>query len=146
MEQEIKEFKVFNKNIEQVSIYYGFFLIIWGVIVSFISDSSSFTSYIPSYIGLIILVFSFLSIKFFKKKKFFMHLVASFGLITFLGGLDFVRLILKGSFFSDSFHYFPITNNDQTFSSLYFRNYNDISNFYSEKFYNNFLNKKDSFN
>ena len=42
--------------------------------------------------------------------------------------------ILKGSFFSDSFHYFPITNNDQTFSSLYFRNYNDISNFYSEKF------------
>ncbi len=53
--------------------------------------------------------------------------------------------ILKGSFFSDSFHYFPITNNDQTFSSLYFRNYNDISNFYSEKFYNNFLNKKDSF-
>ena len=53
--------------------------------------------------------------------------------------------ILKGSFFSDSFHYFPITNNDKTFSSLYFRNYNDISNFYSEKFYNNFQNKKDSF-
>ena len=101
MEQEIKEFKVFNKNIEQVSIYYGFFLIIWGVIVSFISGSSSFTSYIPSYIGLIILVFSFLSVKFFRKKKFFMHLVASFGLITFLGGLDFVRLILKGSFFEN---------------------------------------------
>ena len=101
MEQEIKEFKVFNKNIEQVSIYYGFFLIIWGVIVSFISDSSSFTSYIPSYIGLIILVFSFLSIKFFKKKKFFMHLVASFGLITMLGGLDFIRVILKGKLFEN---------------------------------------------
>ena len=101
MEQEIKEFKVFNKNIEQVSIYYGFFLIIWGVIVSFISGSSSFTSYIPSYIGLIILVFSFLSIKFFRKKKIFMHLVASFGLVTFLGGLDFVRLTLKGSFFEN---------------------------------------------
>ncbi len=53
--------------------------------------------------------------------------------------------ILKGSFFSDSFHYFPITNNDKTFSSLYSRNYNDISNFYSEKFYNNFQNKKDLF-
>ena len=44
MEQEIKEFKVFNKNIEQVSIYYGFFLIIWGVIVSFISELFSFNS------------------------------------------------------------------------------------------------------
>tara|TARA_B100000989_G_scaffold212249_1_gene161210 strand:- start:125 stop:532 length:408 start_codon:yes stop_codon:yes gene_type:complete len=97
MEQENKEFKLFNKNIEQISIYYGFFLFIWGVVVSFISGSSSFTSYIPSYIGLIILFFSFLSIKFVSKKKIFMHLVASFGLITALGGLDFIRLILKGS-------------------------------------------------
>ena len=105
MEQEIKEFKVFNKNIEQISVYYGFFLIIWGVAVSFISGSSSFTSYIPSYIGLMILTFSFLSVKFLKKKKFFMHLVASFGLITFLGGLDFVRLILKGSFFENFFKF-----------------------------------------
>ena len=97
MEQENKEFKVFTKNIEQISIYYGFFLTIWGVVVSFLSGSSSFTSYIPSYIGLIILFFSFLSIKFVRKKKIFMHLVASFGLITALGGLDFIRLILKGS-------------------------------------------------
>ena len=101
MELENREFKVFNKNIEQVSLYYGFFLIIWGVVVSFISGSSSFTSYIPSYIGLVISVFSFLSIKFFRKKKFFMHLVALFGLITVFGGLDFIRLILKGSFFEN---------------------------------------------
>ena len=101
MEQEIKEFKVFNKNIEQVSVYYGFFLVIWGVIVSYISSSSSFTSYIPSYIGLIILVFSFLSIKFSGKKKLFMHLVASFGLITMLGGFDLIRIIIKGNFFQN---------------------------------------------
>ena len=101
MEQEIKEFKVFNKNIEQISIYYGFFLIIWGVAVSFISGSSSFTSYIPSYIGLMILTFSFLSVKFLNKKKFFMHLVASLGLITTMGGLDFIRLILKGILFQN---------------------------------------------
>ena len=101
MKQEIEEFKVFNKNIEQISIYYGFFLIIWGIVVSFISGSSSFTSYIPSYIGLIILFLSFLSIKFFNKKKIFMHLVASCGLITMLGGLDFIRLILKGNLFEN---------------------------------------------
>ena len=101
MEQENTEFRVFNKNIEQISIYYGFFLIIWGIVVSFISGSSSFTSYIPSYIGLIILFLSFLSIKFFNKKKIFMHLVASCGLITMLGGLDFIRLILKGNLFEN---------------------------------------------
>ena len=101
MEQENTQFKVFNKNIEQISIYYGFFLIIWGIIVSFISGSSSFTSYIPSYIGLIILFLSFLSIKFFNKKKIFMHLVASCGLITVLGGLDLIRLILKGNLFEN---------------------------------------------
>ena len=101
MEQENTEFRVFNKNIEQISIYYGFFLIIWGIVVSFISSSSSFTSYIPSYIGLIILFLSFLSIIFFKKKKIFMHLVASCGLITMLGGLDFIRLILKGNLFEN---------------------------------------------
>ena len=101
MEQENTQFKVFNKNIEQISIYYGFFLIIWGIVVSFISGSSSFTSYIPSYIGLIILFLSFLSIKFFNKKKIFMHLVASCGLITMLGGLDFIRLILKGNLFEN---------------------------------------------
>ena len=101
MEQENTQFKVFNKNIEQISIIYGFFLIIWGIVVSFISGSSSFTSYIPSYIGLIILFLSFLSIKFFNKKKIFMHLVASCGLITMLGGLDFIRLILKGNLFEN---------------------------------------------
>tara|TARA_B100000989_G_scaffold290107_1_gene262820 strand:- start:1194 stop:1601 length:408 start_codon:yes stop_codon:yes gene_type:complete len=101
MEPENKEFKVLNKNIEQISIYYGFFLIIWGIVVSFISGSSSFTSYIPSYIGLMISSFSFLSIKFLSKKKIFMHLVASLGVITLLGGLDFIRLILKGSFFEN---------------------------------------------
>ena len=82
MEQEIKEFRVFNKNIEQISIYYGLFLIIWGITVSLVSESKSFTSFIPSYLGIIILVFSFLSTKFIRKKKLFMYLVASFGLIT----------------------------------------------------------------
>ena len=95
------EFKAFGKNIESISIYYGLFLIFWGVIVSFMAKSSSFTSYIPSYIGLIIFLFSILSIKFPSKKKIFMHIVALIGLVAFLGGLDVIRLIMSDILFNN---------------------------------------------
>ena len=95
------EFKVFGLNIETFSVFYGSFLIFWGLLVSFISGSNSLTSFIPSFIGLPILIFSNLSIKFTSKKKFFMHIVVLFGLIAFLGGLDFFRSILSGTAFQN---------------------------------------------
>ena len=95
------EFKVFGLNIETFSVFYGSFLIFWGILVSFISGSNSLTSFIPSFIGLPILIFSNLSIKFTSKKKFFMHIVVLFGLIAFLGGLDFFRSILNGTVFQN---------------------------------------------
>ena len=95
------EFKVFGLNIETFSVFYGSFLIFWGLLVSFISGSNSLTSFIPSFIGLPILIFSNLSIKFTSKKKIFMHIVVLFGLIAFLGGLDFFRSILNGTVFQN---------------------------------------------
>ena len=95
------EFKVFGLNIETLSVFYGSFLIFWGLLVSFISGSNSLTSFIPSFIGLPILIFSNLSIKFTSKKKIFMHIVVLFGLIAFLGGLDFFRSILNGTVFQN---------------------------------------------
>ena len=95
------EFKVFGLNIETFSVFYGSFLIFWGLLVSFISGSNSLTSFIPSFIGLPILIFSNLSIKFKSKKKIFMHIVVLFGLIAFLGGLDFFRSILNGIVFQN---------------------------------------------
>ena len=99
MEIQKEEFKIFDKNMEKLSILYGLFLILWGIIVSFLSNSSSFTSYIPSYLGILIVIFSFLALKIPKNKKLLMHIVATLGLITVLGGLDLIRLILKGSLF-----------------------------------------------
>ena len=96
------EFKVCGLTIEYLSILYGLFLILWGIIISFLSGSNSFTSYIPSMIGLPILIFSFLAIKIENKKKLFMHLVVFFGLIVLLGGLDFLRSLLSESFFKNS--------------------------------------------
>ena len=104
MEIEIQnnsEFKVGGLTMEILSIYYGFFLILWGIIISFISGSNSMTSYIPSILGIPILVFSYLSIKFASKKKMFMHIVVLFGLIIFLGGLDFIRSVISGNAFSN---------------------------------------------
>ena len=98
---EIKEFTFLGKSMESVSIIYGIFLILWGVAVSFISGSNSLTSFIPSMFGLPILLFAFLTIKFPNKKKLFMHIAVSFGLIVFIGGLDFSRGLLKGTSFNN---------------------------------------------
>ena len=102
-EQQIEnlEFKVFGLKIETFSVFYGSFLILWGLLVSFISGSNSLTSFIPSFIGLPILIFSNLSIKFTSKKKIFMHIVVLFGLVAFLGGLDFFRSFLGGILFQN---------------------------------------------
>ena len=85
------EFLFLNLNIEKISIYYGSFLILWGLLISYISNSTSLTSYIPSFLGMPVLIFSLLSVKLPSKKKLFMHLTALMGFIIFLGGLDFLR-------------------------------------------------------
>ena len=86
-----KEFKYFGVSIERLSLSYAIFLIAWGLMISAISDSDSFTSYIPSFLGLILLLFSTLAILIPSKKKLFMHIVVLFGIIIFLGGLDVFR-------------------------------------------------------
>ena len=96
-----QDFKVLGLSIEKFSIYYGLFLIIWGLIISFISGSNSFTSYIPAFIGIPILIFAYLSVKFVNRKKLFMHITVLFGLIAFLGGLDLIRTIIAGYAFEN---------------------------------------------
>ena len=54
-DQKIKIFKIFGMTIEFFSFLYGLFLILWGIIISYISLSNSFTSYIPSILGIPIL-------------------------------------------------------------------------------------------
>ena len=95
------EFKILGMSIENLSITYGVLLICWGVIISLISGSNSFTSFIPSFLGFPILIFSYLSIKFISKKKIFMHIVVLLGLMIFIGGLDFIRTIITGNVFTN---------------------------------------------
>ena len=101
MDENNNEYKIFGLTIEKLSIFYGLFLVLWGVLISFISGSDSFTSYIPSILGLPILILSFFSIKFYSRKKLFMHIVVLIGLIIFLGGLDFIRSLVIGNAFDN---------------------------------------------
>ena len=85
------EFKFLGNNMEKISSYYGAFLIIWGFAVSSLSNSESLTSLIPTFLGILILVFALFALFIPSKKKLFMHIVVMFGLITFIGGLDLFR-------------------------------------------------------
>ena len=85
------EYTFIGLTMENISLIYGVFLILWGIGVSYLSASSSITSYIPSMFGLPILLFAILTLLIPSKKKLLMHIVVTFGLIIFLGGLDFFR-------------------------------------------------------
>tara|TARA_Y100001980_G_C14403006_1_gene198722 strand:+ start:299 stop:712 length:414 start_codon:yes stop_codon:yes gene_type:complete len=113
-----KEFKVFNLTIEKFSLLYGVFLIVWGIVISFVSGSSSLTSYIPSFLGLPLVIFSYLAMKFVSKKKLYMHIVVIFGLIIFLGGLDVIRTLVGGYAF-DNF-WADVSKTMMLFTGFYF--------------------------
>ena len=94
---ENSEFRVFNKSIEIVSVGYGIFLIIWGITVSLLSQSTSFTSFIPSIFGFLLILFAILAIRVPTKKMLFMHIVVVLGVLIWLGGSDFFRSLVIGS-------------------------------------------------
>ena len=95
-----KEYKFVGLNMQSISILYGIFLILWGLAVNFVSSSSSYTSLIPSIMGLPILIFSLLAVMFPSRIKIMMHIVVLFGLLVALGGMDVFRSLVSGNFFN----------------------------------------------
>ena len=83
------EFTFLGLNMEGISVIYGIFLITWGFGVTFLSESTSTTSLIPSILGAPILILSILAIWMPERKKMLMHISVTFGLLIFLGGIDF---------------------------------------------------------
>ena len=86
-----QEFKFLENTMENVSIKYGFFLMMWAAAISWISQSGSITSWIPAIIGFPIFLFGWLARLNPSKKKLLMHIAVLFGLLAFLGGMDFLR-------------------------------------------------------
>lgn len=91
------EFLVFGFSIEKITAIYGGILIFWGLAVSFISGSTSITSYIPSMFGWPMLFLGVMALKAPKYKKILMHIVVIIGLLIFLGGLDVIRNAMSGT-------------------------------------------------
>lgn len=90
-----KNFTFLGQSVTELTIKYGWLLIFWATFVSIISSSQSITSFIPAFIGLPILVSGYLSRFYPDKNKIWIHIAMLFGLIAFLGGLDFLRGLLS---------------------------------------------------
>ena len=98
-----KEYRVFGLNPDKISALYGAILSIFAVLVSLVSQSKSFTSYIPAMLGLPILVFAVISINYPAKQRLLMHLNVVLGLIIFLGGLSVLGSLTNGTLLTSSF-------------------------------------------
>lgn len=83
------EFRVAGFTVSNVTIAYGVFLIIWGALFSI--GSKSFTSWIPSMMGLPILLSGVLARIKPAKRKVWIHVAVVFGLLAFLGGFRFFK-------------------------------------------------------
>ena len=90
------EFKIMNMSVPKITIGYGGLLILWGIIISQISDSGSMTSYLPSLLGIPLLLSGILAIKTPEKRKLWMHIAVTFGLLGALGGTRFFMVIGDG--------------------------------------------------
>tara|TARA_B100001094_G_C17675101_1_gene550657 strand:+ start:40 stop:444 length:405 start_codon:yes stop_codon:yes gene_type:complete len=97
MNTDNKELKIFGLNMIKISLIYSVFLIIWGFAVTFMSDSESLTSFIPTVLGSVILILATLSFKMPGKQKIFMHIAVVFGLIIFIFGAELLLKIANGA-------------------------------------------------
>ena len=97
------EFTFAGQKVEKITLAIGLATTIWGVVVTFLSDSQSLTSLIPSAIGLPMFILGYLAIKYEHRKSFFMHLAIIVGLVMFIGGLDILRTLLGDSILFNNF-------------------------------------------
>ena len=79
-----------------LTLGYGIFLIVWGVAVSILSESDSFTSYVPSFLGVPIAVSGWMAKSNPERRKDWMHVAVVFGLLCALGGTRFFMVMGDG--------------------------------------------------
>ena len=89
-----ESFRFLGRSMPEVSIAIGLILCLWGGGAYIISDMVSFTSLIPAFLGIPIGLMGTLSIKKPEKRKMFMHISATFGLLSALGGLRLPMILI----------------------------------------------------
>jgi len=91
-----EQFTVGGQSIPNITTGYGAFLVVWGVAISLVSGSESITSYFPSLLGLPLLISGVLANKIPEKRKLWMHIAATFGLLCAIGGTRFFMVMSDG--------------------------------------------------
>ena len=91
-----EQYTVAGQTIPTITSGYGGFLIIWGIVISVVSDSDSITSFFPSLLGIPLLLSGILAAKIPEKRKLWMHIAATFGLLCALGGTRFFMVMSDG--------------------------------------------------
>lgn len=84
---EHNEFQVAGLTMPMLTIIYGSFLILWGA--GFSVGSDSITSWIPSFMGIPILISGAFAKQMPAKRKVWMHVAVVFGLLCCIGGTRF---------------------------------------------------------
>ena len=91
-----EQFTVGGQSIPNITTGYGAFLVVWGVVISQVSGSESITSYFPSLLGLPLLISGVLANKIPERRKLWMHIAATFGLLCAIGGTRFFMVMSDG--------------------------------------------------
>ena len=91
-----EEFSVAGQSMPKITIGFGSFLIAWGIVVSLVSESDSVTSYFPSLLGVPILISGLMAQKIPEKRKLWMHIAVTFGLLCAIGGTRFFMVMPDG--------------------------------------------------
>ena len=100
-----EQFTVGGQSIPIITTGYGAFLVLWGIAISVISKSDSITSYFPSLLGLPVLISGYNCLDkevSSEKRKFWMHIAATFGLLCALGGTRFFMVMSDGLNYASS--------------------------------------------
>jgi peptidoglycan/LPS O-acetylase OafA/YrhL len=82
--------------VPNLTLGYGAFLIAWGIAVSILSDSESITSYFPSMLGVPLALAGVMVMRMPEKRKLWMHIAATFGLLCAIGGTRFFMVMGDG--------------------------------------------------
>ena len=90
------EYKPMGISMSNLTIGYGGLLIAWGIAASLLSGSNSVTSFIPSIMGVPLLISGLMTNLQPEKKKLWMHIAVSFGLLCALGGTRFFMVMSDG--------------------------------------------------
>ena len=79
-----------------LTLGYGTFLLLWGVAISVLSNSNSITSYFPSLLGVPLMLSGIMTLRMPEKRKLWMHVAATFGLLCAIGGTRFFMVMSDG--------------------------------------------------